>query len=171
MKPILRNIVISLILAVLGLIWLGFTLANYQGWISTNTLIWYLLGILIVHLSLSVLVSVYVWNTVYSRKFKILLKTSIISFNVTLLGIFVGLIVNYSGHKTPIIMTWYWLLMLVLYLISIISLVMLVNTNPNNSNYTRFCEDLMMVSIIFNLGPVLWTIFYMFIGNAMNSSA
>ncbi|AFQ15706.1 DUF3902 family protein [Bacillus thuringiensis] len=168
MKTTLRKLVVSLIFAVLGMIWLVFTLTGYQG-LDSSTVIWYWFGGLMVHISLSALISVYLGNTVYSIFFKMLLLTSIIAFNVALLGIFVGVMLQNSGNWNTSIMMWYWILILILYLISIIALVSLAILNPNNSYYTRLCKNLMILNIILNLGPVLWTVFFMIIGNAMNS--
>ncbi|MEI5913471.1 DUF3902 family protein [Bacillus albus] len=165
MKSALINIIISLILAVGGIIALLINLTGNQDWVLN----W--VGVLLAYLSLGILIGLYN-TTVYYKTFpKILTRTLFISFNATVLGIIVGITYQLLGKWNLTIMMYYWLIILLLHLITIITLAILTFLNRNGQNYSLLCKFLILLNISLTLGPVLYPVVLTIIGNSMNSSA
>ncbi|PFK59941.1 hypothetical protein COJ09_18815 [Bacillus thuringiensis] len=161
MKSALNSIMISSILAVGGILSLLFNLMGDQDWI------WNWVGLLLAYLSLGILIGLYN-KTVDHKTFpKILKRTLFISFNATILGITYQLL----GKWNLTIMMYYWLIILLLHLITIITLVILVFENRNSKNYSLLYSFIILLNIVLTLGPVLFPVVLTIIGNAMNASA
>ncbi|MEC3543371.1 DUF3902 family protein [Bacillus thuringiensis] len=162
MKSALNSIIISSILAVGGVI------AHFMGnqdWVFD----W--VGVLLAYLSLGILISLYN-KTVDHKTFpKILKRTLFISFNVTILGIIIGVTYQLLGKWNLTIMMYYWLIMLLLQFITIIILVILVFTNQNGQNYSLLYTFIILLNIFLILGSVLYPVVLTIIGNGMNASA
>ncbi|PFL00174.1 DUF3902 family protein [Bacillus thuringiensis] len=165
MKSALTSIMISSILAVGGILSLLFNLMGDQDWI------WNWVGLLLAYLSLGILIGLYN-KTVDQKKFpKILKRTLFISFNATILGIIIGVTYQLLGKWNLTIMMYYWLIILLLHLITIITLVILVLENRNSKNYSLLYSFIILLNIVLTLGPVLFPVVLTIIGNAMNASA
>ncbi len=91
MKSALNSIMISLILAVGGIIAFLFNLMGNQDWVLN----W--VGVLLAYLSLSILIDLYNETVNYKTFSKILKRTLFISFNVTVLGIIIGITYQLLG--------------------------------------------------------------------------
>ncbi|KAB7643852.1 DUF3902 family protein, partial [Bacillus sp. B2-WWTP-C-10-Post-4] len=116
MKSALNSIMISSIFAVGGILSLLFNLMGDQDWI------WNWVGLLLAYLSLGILIGLYN-KTVDHKTFpKILKRTLFISFNVTILGIIIGVTYQLLGKWNLTIMMYYWLIILLLHLITVITL-------------------------------------------------
>ncbi|MFB4337844.1 DUF3902 family protein, partial [Bacillus sp. BR_16] len=102
---------------------------------------------------------------------KILKRTLFISFNVTVLGIIIGITYQLLGKWNLTIMMYYWLIMLLLHLLTIITLVILVFVNRNDQNYSLLYKFIILLNIFLTLGPVLYPVVITIIGNGMNASA
>ncbi|MET7018889.1 DUF3902 family protein [Bacillus mycoides] len=161
MKSALTNIMISLILAVGGVISLLFNLTGNRDWI------WNWVGLLLAYLSLGILIGLYN-KTVDHKIFK---RTLFISFNATILGIIIGVTYQLIGKWNLTIMMYFWLIILLLHLITIITLVILVFENRNSKNYSLLYNFIILLNIFLTLGPVLFPVILTIIGNAMNASA
>ncbi|EEL67340.1 DUF3902 family protein [Bacillus sp. FSL R10-2789] len=161
MKSALTNIMISLILAVGGVISLLFNLMGNRDWI------WNWVGLLLAYLSLGILIGLYN-KTVDHKIFK---RTLFISFNATILGIIIGVTYQLLGKWNLNIMMYFWLIILLLHLITIITLVILVFENRNSKNYSLLYNFIILLNIFLTLGPVLFPVVLTIIGNAMNASA
>lgn len=165
MKSALNSIMISSILAVGGILSLLFNLMGDQDWI------WNWVGLLLAYLSLGILIGLYN-KTVDQKTFpKILKRTLFISFNATILGIIIGVTYQLLGKWNLTIMMYYWLIILLLHLITIITLVILVFENRNSKNYSLLYSFIILLNIVLTLGPVLFPVVLTIIGNAMNASA
>ncbi|PYE96567.1 DUF3902 family protein [Bacillus sp. 196mf] len=165
MKSALNSIMISSILAVGGILSLLFNLMGDQDWI------WNWVGLLLAYLSLGILIGLYN-KTVDHKTFpKILKRTLFISFNATILGIIIGVTYQLLGKWNLTIMMYYWLIILLLHLITIITLVILVFENRNSKNYRLLYSFIILLNIVLTLGPVLFPVVLTIIGNAMNASA
>ncbi|WP_242308839.1 DUF3902 family protein [Bacillus cereus group sp. BfR-BA-01524] len=165
MKSALNSIMISSILAVGGILSLLFNLMGDQDWI------WNWVGLLLAYLSLGILIGLYN-KTVDDKTFpKILKRTLFISFNATILGIIIGVTYQLLGKWNLTIMMYYWLIILLLHLITIITLVILVFENRNSKNYSLLYSFIILLNIVLTLGPVLFPVVLTIIGNAMNASA
>ncbi|PEW37196.1 hypothetical protein CN431_22210, partial [Bacillus cereus] len=79
MKSALNNILISLILALGGIIFLLFNLKGNQDWVLS----W--IGVLLAYLSLAILIDLYNKKVYYTMFPKILKRTLFISFNAAVL--------------------------------------------------------------------------------------
>lgn len=165
MKPMLKNIIISLIFAVLGMIGLVFNLKGNEDWIL------YWGDVLMAYISLFFLIHLYCKNAYDSTFSKALTKITVISFNVAVLGILIGIIYELLGKWEFKTMMLYWLLILFLFLTTIISLVILVFVNRHDLNYTRLYRTIILLNIFLTLGPVLLPVFLTILGNGMNASA
>ncbi|MEK4927342.1 DUF3902 family protein [Bacillus sp. FSL K6-1338] len=165
MKSALNSIMISSIFAVGGILSLLFNLMGDQDWI------WNWVGLLLAYLSLGILIGLYN-KTVDHKTFpKILKRTLFISFNVTILGIIIGGTYQLLGKWNLTIMMYYWLIILLLHLITVITLVILVFENGNSKNYSLLYSFIILLNIVLTLGPVLFPVVLTIIGNAMNVSA
>ncbi|HDR6823045.1 TPA: DUF3902 family protein [Bacillus thuringiensis] len=165
MKSALNSIMISSIFAVGGILSLLFNLMGDQDWI------WNWVGLLLAYLSLGILIGLYN-KTVDHKTFpKILKRTLFISFKVTILGIIIGVTYQLLGKWNLTIMMYYWLIILLLHLITVITLVILVFENGNSKNYSLLYSFIILLNIILTLGPVLFPVVLTIIGNAMNVSA
>ncbi|ASZ69664.1 MULTISPECIES: DUF3902 family protein [Bacillus cereus group] len=165
MKSALNSIMISSIFAVGGILSLLFNLMGDQDWI------WNWVGLLLAYLSLGILISLYN-KTVDHKTFpKILKRTLFISFNVTILGIIIGVTYQLLGKWNLTIMMYYWLIILLLHLITVITLFILVLENSNSKNYSPLYNFIILLNIFLTLGPVLFPVVLTIIGNAMNASA
>ncbi|MEB8556449.1 DUF3902 family protein [Bacillus cereus] len=165
MKSALNSIMISSIFAVGGILSLLFNLMGDQDWI------WNWVGLLLAYLSLGILIGLYN-KTVDHKTFpKILKRTLFISFNATILGIIIGVTYQLLGKWNLTIMMYYWLIILLLHLITIITLVILVFENHNSKNYSLLYSFIIILNIVLTLGPVLFPVVLTIIGNAMNASA
>ncbi|TKH73340.1 DUF3902 family protein, partial [Bacillus cereus] len=69
------------------------------------------------------------------------------------------------------IMMYYWLIILLLHLITVITLVILVFVNRNGKNYSLLYKFIILLNIFLTLGPVLYPVVLTIIGNGMNASA
>ncbi|MEB9738731.1 DUF3902 family protein [Bacillus cereus] len=165
MKSALNNIIISLILAVGGGISLLFTLMGGQDWI------WDWVGLLLAYLSLGILIGLYNKTVDHKTLSRILKRILFIFFNSTVLGIIIGITCQLLGKANLTIMMYYWLIMLLLHLITIITLVILVFENRNSKNYSLLYSFIIILNIVLTLGPVLFPVVLTIIGNAMNASA
>ncbi|HDR4453668.1 DUF3902 family protein [Bacillus sp. FSL K6-1338] len=161
MKSALTNIIISLILAVGGVISLLFNLMGGQDWI------WDWVGLLLAYLSLGILIGLYNKTVDHKTVPRILKRILFISFNATVLGITCQLL----GKANLTIMMYYWLIMLLLHFITIITLVILVFTHLNSQNYSLLYTFIVILNIFLTLGPVLYPLVLTIIGNGMNASA
>ncbi|HDR8066924.1 TPA: DUF3902 family protein, partial [Bacillus cereus] len=94
-----------------------------------------------------------------------------ISFNVTVLGIIIGITYQLLGKWNLTIMMYYWLIILLLHLITVITLVILVFVNRNGKNYSLLYKFIILLNIFLTLGPVLYPVVLTIIGNGMNASA
>ncbi|MCQ6519547.1 DUF3902 family protein, partial [Bacillus cereus] len=94
-----------------------------------------------------------------------------ISFKATILGIIIGVTYQLLGKWNLTIMMYYWLIILLLHLITIITLVILVFENHNSKNYSLLYSFIIILNIVLTLGPVLFPVVLTIIGNAMNASA
>ncbi|WP_416808358.1 DUF3902 family protein [Bacillus thuringiensis] len=165
MKSALNSIMISSIFAVGGILSLLFNLMGDQDWI------WNWVGLLLAYLSLGILIGLYN-KTVDHKTFpKILKRTLFISFNVTILGIIIGVTYQLLGKWNLTIMMYYWLIILLLHLITVITLVILVFENGNSKNYSLLYSFIILLNIVLTLGPVLFPVVLTIIGNVMNVSA
>ncbi|MED2282606.1 DUF3902 family protein [Bacillus thuringiensis] len=165
MKSALTNIIISLILAVGGVISLLFTLMGGQDWI------WDWVGLLLAYLSLGILIGLYNKTVDHKTLSRILKRILFISFNSTVLGIIIGITCQLLGKANLTIMMYYWLIMLLLHFITIIILVILVFTNQNGQNYSLLYTFIILLNIFLILGSVLYPVVLTIIGNGMNASA
>ncbi|PEQ58471.1 DUF3902 family protein [Bacillus cereus] len=165
MKSALNSIMISSILAVGGIIALLFNLMGDQDWI------WNWVGLLLAYLSLGILIGLYNKAVDHKTFPKILKRTLFISFNATILGIIIGVTYQLLGKWNLTIMMYYWLIILLLHLITIITLVILVFENRNSKNYSLLYSFIIILNIVLTLGPVLFPVVLTIIGNAMNASA
>ncbi|HDR6822954.1 TPA: DUF3902 family protein, partial [Bacillus thuringiensis] len=85
MKSALTNIIISSILAVGGVISLLFNLMGCKDWI------WDWVGLLLAYISLSILIGLYNKTVDHKTLSRIVKRILFISFNVTVLGIIIGI--------------------------------------------------------------------------------
>ncbi|MCC6082600.1 DUF3902 family protein, partial [Bacillus thuringiensis] len=92
-------------------------------------------------------------------------------FNVTVLGIIIGITYQLLGKWNLTIMMYYWLIILLLHLITVITLVILVFVNRNGKNYSLLYKFIILLNIFLTLGPVLYPVVLTIIGNGMNASA
>ncbi|HDR4686244.1 DUF3902 family protein [Bacillus cereus] len=165
MKSALTNIIISLILAVGGIISLLFNLRGGQDWI------WDWVGLVLAYLSLGILIGLYNKTVDHKTLPRILKRILFISFNATVLGIIIGITCQLLEKANLTIMMYYWLIMLLLHLITIITLFILVFENSTSKNYSLLYKFIILLNIFLTLGPVLFPIILTIIGNAMNASA
>ncbi|WP_341519399.1 MULTISPECIES: DUF3902 family protein [Bacillus] len=165
MKSALNKIIISFIFAVGGMIFLLFNLKGEQDWILS----W--IGVLLAYLSLAILNDLYN-KTVYYKTFpKILKRILFISFNASVLGIVIGISYQLLGKWDLNIMMFYWIIILLLHLITIFTLGTLTLLNCNNENYSLLYKFIILLNIFLTLGPVLYPVVITIIGNGINSSA
>ncbi|QUG85182.1 DUF3902 family protein [Bacillus nitratireducens] len=160
MKSALNNIIISLIFAVGGIIFLLFNLKGNQDWVLS----W--IGVLLAYLSLAILIDLYNKKVYYTIFPKILKRTLLISFNAAVLGIIVGITYQLLGKWNLTIMIFYWLIILLLHVITIVTLATLIFVNRGNQNY----KFIILLNICLTLGPVLYPVVLTIIGNCINSS-
>ncbi|MBR9661219.1 hypothetical protein COD10_12380 [Bacillus thuringiensis] len=165
MKSALNSIMISSILAVGGVISLLFTLMGGQDWI------WDWVGLLLAYLSLGILIGLYNKTVDHKTLSRILKRILFISFNSTVLGIIIGITCQLLGKANLTIMMYYWLIILLLHLITVITLVILVFVNRNGKNYSLLYKFIILLNIFLTLGPVLYPVVLTIIGNGMNASA
>ncbi|NRS81627.1 DUF3902 family protein [Bacillus cereus] len=165
MKSALNSIMISSIFAVGGILSLLFNLMGDQDWI------WNWVGLLLAYLSLGILIGLYNKTVDHKTFSKILKRTLFISFNVTILGIIIGGTYQLLGKWNLTIMMYYWLIILLLHLITVITLFILVFENSNSKNYSPLYNFIILLNIFLTLGPVLFPVVLTIIGNAMNASA
>ncbi|HDR7619868.1 DUF3902 family protein [Bacillus mycoides] len=164
MKSALNNIIISLIFAVGGIIFLLFNLKGNQDWVLS----W--IGVLLAYLSLAILIDLYNKKVYYTIFPKILKRTLFISFNAAVLGIIVGIAYQLLGKWNLTIMIFYWLIILLLHVITIVTLATLIFVNRSNQNYKPLYKIIMLLNICLTLGPVLYPVVLTIIGNCINSS-
>ncbi|MGH1163097.1 DUF3902 family protein [Bacillus mycoides] len=164
MKSALNNIIISLIFAVGGIIFLLFNLKGNQDWVLS----W--IGVLLAYLSLAILIDLYNKKVYYTIFPKILKRTLFISFNAAVLGIIVGIAYQLLRKWNLTIMIFYWLIMLLLHVITIVTLATLIFVNRSNQNYKPLYKIIMLLNICLTLGPVLYPVVLTIIGNCINSS-
>ncbi|MEE3949746.1 DUF3902 family protein [Bacillus wiedmannii] len=165
MKSALNKIIISFIFAVGGMIFLLFNLKGEQDWVLS----W--IGVLLAYLSLAILNDLYN-KTVYYKTFpKILKRILFISFNASVLGIVIGISYQLLGKWDLNIMMFYWIIILLLHLITIFTLGTLTLLNCNNENYSLLYKFIILLNIFLTLGPVLYPVVLTIIGNGINSSA
>ncbi|PEJ30938.1 hypothetical protein COF07_31100 [Bacillus wiedmannii] len=165
MKSALNYIIISLILAIGGVISLLFNLMGNQDWILN----W--VGLLLAYLSLGILIGLYN-KTLDQKTFpKILKRTLFISFNATILGVIIGVTCQLLGKWNLTILMYYWLIILLLQFITIITLFIVVFENRNSKNYSLLYNFIILLNIFLTIGPVLFPVVLTIIGNAMNASA
>ncbi|MEH7245076.1 DUF3902 family protein, partial [Bacillus sp. JJ269] len=150
MKSALNSIMISSILAVGGVISLLFTLMGGQDWI------WDWVGLLLAYLSLGILIGLYNKTVDHKTLSRILKRILFISFNSTVLGIIIGITCQLLGKANLTIMMYYWLIILLLHLITVITLVILVFVNRNGKNYSLLYKFIILLNIFLTLGPVLY---------------
>ncbi|PFM13468.1 hypothetical protein COC45_18105 [Bacillus cereus] len=162
MKSALNKILISLILALGGIIFLLFNLKGNQDWVLS----W--IGVLLAYLSLAILIDLYNKKVYYTMFPKILKRTLFISFNAAVLVIIVGITYQILGKWNLTIMMFYWLLILLLH---IITLVTLIFVNLNEQKYNWLYKFIILLNICLTLGPVLYPVVLIIIGNGINSSA
>lgn len=165
MKSALNNILISLILAVAGIIFLLFNLKGNQDWVLS----W--IGVLLAYLSLAILIDLYNKKVYYKMFPKILQRTLFISFNAAVLGIIVGITYQILGKWNLTIMMFYWLVILLLHVITIVILAILTFINLNDQKYSWLYKFIILLNICLTLGPVLYPVILIMIGNGINSSA
>ncbi|SEI85358.1 DUF3902 family protein [Bacillus thuringiensis] len=165
MKSALNSIMISSIFAVGGVISLLFTLMGGQDWI------WDWVGLLLAYLSLGILIGLYNKTVDHKTLSRILKRILFISFNSTVLGIIIGITCQLLGKANLTIMMYYWLIILLLHLITVITLVILVFVNRNGKNYSLLYKFIILLNIFLTLGPVLYPVVLTIIGNGMNASA
>ncbi|HDR6819595.1 DUF3902 family protein [Bacillus thuringiensis] len=164
MKAVAKNIIISFVFAVLGIIWLALNLRGNHEWIL------YWIDVLLAYLSLFFLILVYCKNEYNKKLPRVLIKIAVISFNTGALGILIGIIYELLEKWTYKTLMLYWLVILFLYLMTIISLVILVFVNRNDPSYNWLYKILILLSILFTLGPVIFPVVLTIIGNGMNAS-
>ncbi|MDA1662159.1 DUF3902 family protein [Bacillus cereus group sp. TH153LC] len=165
MKSALNKIIISFIFAVGGMIFLLFNLKGEQDWVLS----W--IGVLLAYLSLAILNDLYN-KTVYYKTFpKILKRILFISYNASILGIVIGISYQLLGKWDLNIMMFYWIIILLLHLITIFTLGTLTLLNCNNENYSLLYKFIILLNIFLTLGPVLYPVVITIIGNGINSSA
>ncbi|MCQ6337475.1 MULTISPECIES: DUF3902 family protein [Bacillus] len=165
MKSALNKIIISFIFAVGGMIFLLFNLKGEQDWVLS----W--IGVLLAYLSLAILNDLYN-KTVYYKTFpKILKRILFISYNASVLGIVIGISYQLLGKWDLNIMMFYWIIILLLHLITIFTLGTLTLLNCNNENYSLLYKFIILLNIFLTLGPVLYPVVITIIGNGINSSA
>ncbi|MEK6520181.1 DUF3902 family protein [Bacillus thuringiensis] len=166
MKPVLKNIIISLVFSIVGVCWSLFVFFMLDAdWLLT----W--IGVLMAYLSLYIVIGLYSRKTCDSKLAKVLLKTIITTFSFGALGIAFGVVHMILGPLSLTLMTWYWFIMIFLYLIPIILLVILVLVNCKNHNFPGVYSILILVNILLTLWPLLWPLFITFMGSGMNASA
>ncbi|MFK4380420.1 putative membrane protein YfcA [Bacillus sp. RC218] len=166
MKPVLKNIIISLVFSIVGVCWSLFVFFMLDAdWL----LIW--IGVLMAYLSLYIVIGLYSRKTYDSKFAKVLLKTIITTFSFGVLGISFGVVHEILGPLSLTLMTWYWFLMLFLYLIPIILLVILVFVNRKNHNFPGVYSILILLNILLTLWPLFWPLFITFMATGMNASA
>lgn len=166
MKPVLKNIIISLVFSIVGVCWSLFVFFMLDAdWLLT----W--IGVLLAYLSLYIVIGLYSRKTCDSKLAKVLLKTIITTFSFGALGIAFGVVHMILGPLSLTLMTWYWFIMIFLYLIPIILLVILVLVNCKNHNFPGVYSILILVNILLTLWPLLWPLFITFMGSGMNASA
>ncbi|MGE1054650.1 DUF3902 family protein [Bacillus sp. GFa4/2] len=166
MKPVLKNIILSLVFSIVGVCWSLFVFFMLDAdWLLT----W--IGVLMAYLSLYILIGLYSRKTYDSKFTKVLVKTIITTFSFGALGIAFGVVHMILGPLSLTLMTWYWFIMLFLYLIPIILLVILVLVNCKNHNFPGGYSILILVNILLTLWPLLWPLFITFMGSGMNASA
>ncbi|HDR5354022.1 TPA: DUF3902 family protein [Bacillus cereus] len=166
MKPVLKNIILSLVFSIVGVCWSLFVFFMLDAdWLLT----W--IGVLMAYLSLYILIGLYSRKTYDSKFTKVLVKTIITTFSFGALGIAFGVVHMILGPLSLTLMTWYWFIMLFLYLIPIILLVILVLVNCKNHNFPGVYSILILVNILLTLWPLLWPLFITFMGSGMNASA
>ncbi|WP_272514350.1 DUF3902 family protein [Bacillus cereus] len=166
MKPVLKNIIISLVFSIVGVCWSLFVFFMLEAdWLLT----W--IGVLMAYLSLYIVIGLYSRKTYDSKFARVLVKTIITTFSFGALGISFGVVHMILGPLSLTLMTWYWFIMLFLYLIPIILLVILVLVNCKNHNFPGVYSILILVNILLTLWPLLWPLFITFIGSGMNASA
>lgn len=169
MKPMFKKIIISFAFSIVGVCWLLFVLFKLDGdWLLSWA------GVLMAYLSLFTVIRLYNRETYDSKFAKVLVKTIITSFNFGIIGISFGIVYQMLGRFSLNLMAGYWLLMLFLYLITIISLIILVFVNhdeQNDQNDTILYRNLILLTLLFTVWPVLWPVLLTIIGNGMNASA
>ncbi len=159
MKPVLKNIILSLVFSIVGVCWSLFVFFMLDAdWLLT----W--IGVLMAYLSLYILIGLYSRKTYDSKFTKVLVKTIITTFSFGALGIAFGVVHMILGPLSLTLMTWYWFIMLFLYLIPIILLVILVLVNCKNHNFPGVYSILILVNILLTLWPLLWPLFITFYG-------
>ncbi|MCU5111491.1 DUF3902 family protein [Bacillus wiedmannii] len=164
MKPALNKIIISSILAVGGMIFLLFNLKGQQDWVLS------LIAVLLAYLSLAILIDLYNKTFFYKTFPKILKRILFITFNAVVLGTVIGLSYQLSGKWDLNIMMFYWLVILLLHLITIITLATLTLLNCNNENFSLLYKFIILLNIVLTLGPVLYPVVLTIIGSGINSS-
>ncbi|WP_255287613.1 DUF3902 family protein, partial [Bacillus thuringiensis] len=102
---------------------------------------------------------------------KILKRILFISYNASVLGIVIGISYQLLGKWDLNIMMFYWIIILLLHLITIFTLGTLTLLNCNNENYSLLYKFIILLNIFLTLGPVLYPVVITIIGNGINSSA
>lgn len=126
-------------------------------------------GILMGYLSLFNIMSLYLQNSHDKIYTKVLKKIAVVSFSFAVLGISFGIIHELLGTWSLSIMANYWFLMLILYVTNLFSLVILVFANQNDHHYPWFYRILILLNLLLTLGPVIFPIFILILGNGMNA--
>ncbi|PQQ47412.1 DUF3902 family protein [Bacillus thuringiensis] len=166
MKPTLNQIIISLILAVEGCIAFWFIITGDQEWVLN----W--IGALLAYPSLAILIDQYNKTDYYKTFPEILKRILFISFNAAGFGIVIGISYQLLGKWNLNIMISYWLIILLLHLITIVTLATLIFVNRNDKNYGFLYKFIIILNIFLTLGPVLCPIVLTIIRNIiMNSIA
>ncbi|QDD87308.1 hypothetical protein FORC087_524 (plasmid) [Bacillus cereus] len=166
MKPVLKNIIMSLVFSIVGVCWSLFVFFILDAdWLLT----W--IGVLMAYISLYIVIGLYSRKTYDSKFAKVLVKTIITTFSFGALGISFGVVHMILGPLSLTLMTWYWFIMIFLYLIPIILLVILVLLNCKNHNFPGIYSILILANILLTLWPLLWPLFFTFVGSGMNASA
>jgi len=165
MKSALNKIIISFIFAVGGMIFLLFNLKGEQDWVLS----W--IGVLLAYLSLAILNDLYNKMVYYKTFPKILKRILFFSFNASVLGMVIGISYQLLGKWDLNIMMFYWIIILLLHLITIFTLGTLTLLNCNNENYSLLYKFIILLNIFLTLGPVLYPVVITIIGNGINSSA
>ncbi|PEV45123.1 hypothetical protein COK37_19085 [Bacillus thuringiensis] len=165
MKSLLKNIIISLIFAIGGIIVLLVNIAGNQDWVLN----W--IGVLMAYLSLAILIDLDNKIVYYETFPKILKRILFISFNTSVLGIILGISYQILGGWNLNTMMFYWVFILLLYLITILTLITLMCVKRNGQNDGWLYKFIIFFNIFLTLVPVLYPVVLTIIGNGMNSSA
>ncbi|WP_089608055.1 DUF3902 family protein [Bacillus cereus] len=160
MNPVFKKICISFAFSVAGL----FCFFKLNGDLLLSGV-----GIIMGYLSLFNIMSLYSQNSHDKTFTKFLKKIAVICFSFAVLGISFGVIHELLGAWSLSIMANYWFLMLILYVTNIISLVIIVFANQNEPHYPWLYRILIFFNLLLTVGPVLFPIFILILGNGMNA--